>query len=136
MRKAVNIDDLPADAPRDAFGFPSSPQAPPEPAPGATLADMINDYQPVRGNFWSKAPKLKQQRRIVEAGAGLQGKADPSLIMDAVVKIAEQILFVRDGDGFRRATSDEIEEEFDLQEIQEITGRLSGLKSLAGDAKN
>lgn len=133
--KAVNIDELGADVPRDELGFPvrgALPAAPPE--PGMSLADMTNQYTYVKGKFWSRAPKLKQQKKITALAAQVQGVADPVAIMDMTSQAATYLLFIEEGEEYRPATVDEIDEEFDLTEVQALMQSATGAK--AGSEKN
>ena len=127
--KAINIDELPADAPRDVYGFPIEPAIPqaPQQLPGQSLADMTNDFKHLRGRLWAKAPKMKQQKKVAALLARMQGVADFELIMAALTEVAAHFLYIEEGEQMRPATEDEIDEEFDMNELKALTGDLTGL---------
>ncbi len=124
----------------DEFGFPVVWRDPERVEVSRSLEAMVDGYVFVKGNFYARAPKLKQQRALSKLAKRIQEAAeDNDVILDAVLEMAQQILFVHtpltsggnDSTCFLAASPDEIEEEFDIAELSDLMKDYAGFG--AGD---
>lgn len=86
----------------------------------------------VRGNVYCKPPKLKQERMLVKGETALMD-GEMQTAFDILEEAALSLLFVREGDGFRSATREDIEEEFNSGDLMAI---LSGSLGVSLEESN
>lgn len=108
----------------DQFDFSDIP-SPAAACSGAQfgLDSLLGEFRPVvQGGctFQVRAPRLRQQRRILEVAAQAERAEDPLAIVEALVTIAGEILFVAEAGVRRPARAEEIEEAFALEELRAL----------------
>ena len=138
MGRVAIVEELPAGTALNEDGFPVRSvveRAYEEEATG--LDEMVGGFRRIAsdsGQFWAKAPKLRQQKQLIGIAAAIEAEGGPSAALDSLVAMCGTLLFVREGEGFRSATAEEIEGNFDMTELQTLLTRFSGLTR--GDAGN
>ncbi len=97
----------------------------------ASLETMLGEHTRVRGNFYSRPLKAKQQKSLMRLAKQVQeaGEGDPLGASDAITDALRQILCVEHGEQFRECTTDEIDEAFSMQEQAEILRDVAGIYS-------
>jgi hypothetical protein len=81
----------------------------------------------LRGNFYCKPPKLRQERALPTIQAHY-AEGDLRSALDVAVSVVSPLLFVWDGSDFRPASEDEIDDEFSSEEVMGILSGALGVK--------
>lgn len=118
----------------DEYGFPIIE---PRVQEMISVEELVGGYRPLGNGYYSRSPKIKQQKAVLAAAKQAEG-GDLIVTLDSLVAIAAQLLFVQDenGDAFRPATVDEIEDTFDAQELQALITRNTGMAPSGDNPKN
>ncbi len=90
------------------------------------------------GVFYVRPPKLREQRELLKVKRELDTipvdapDADERFL-DALIGLAQCVLYVRSAGETRRATEDEIASAFSAVEVQEVVARATGWKAQEGE---
>lgn len=98
-----------------------------------TLEQLLGEPIPL-GTLWPGAayqsPKMKDLKAILQGMASLQNRglseelSDQIAALDELAGMAQRLLVVQSGEGWRKPTIDEIEERFEVQELQVALMRM------------
>ncbi len=136
MRRAINIDTLPAGGPADAYGFPDVPAAPTEAE--TPIQRILGGYMPVAGmaGWFTREMTLRQEIELVDMAEELQAlgtETKPSKMLRAALPIAKLILFRKNADGDMMAASEnDILDSFRATQLMEVVKDVAGFGAAEG----
>lgn len=134
MRKAINIDELPAGGPVDAYGFPILPAGTVQTEADVPIQRILGGYMAVPGmaGWFTREMTLRQEIELVDMAEEMQALAaeknpKPSKLLKAALPIARLILFRRNADGDMTAASeDDILDSFKAAQLMDVVKEIAG----------
>ena len=102
------------------------------------LGGFMEEVATSEGVFYVRPPKLREQKELLRVKRELDTipvdspDADERFL-DALIALAQCVLYVRSAGETRRATTEEIASAFSAMEVQEVVARATGWKAQEGE---